>query len=720
MDYASTAAFAAAGSAIHLNAGEVMGLRIGVDVGGTFTDFLVVDEHGNADIFKTSTTPRDPSVGFFRGLEKAAHARGQTPAEFLKQVDTVVHGTTITTNATLTGDGAVTGFITTKGFRDILNMRRGLKERQFEKYAPPAALVPRHRIRVVDERVAVTGEVMQPLNEEDVRAAARYFREQKVEAVAVSFLWSFRNPDHELRVREILEQELPGVYISLSTEILPQIRVYERHSTTVLNAYVGPVLTRYLKRLQQELEQRKFGGSLLIMQSNGGVMSPEVAQRFASNTLLSGPAGAPMAGVFYGSTHGFRDVITVDMGGTSFDVALVRNAEPSVTTEGVIGEHRIASPILDIHTIGAGGGSIAWIDSGGLLAVGPKSAGAEPGPACYGRGGTKPTVTDAQFVLGYLDSKFFEAGELNFDGNAAHRAVEQHIAKPLGMDVVKAADGIFDIVNSNMAAAIGVVSVQRGYDPREFVLVVAGGAGPIHAAPIARELQIPLILIPRASSVFCAAGMLISDLKHDYVRTYARDFEQVDPAEVQKLFADMAAAARKVLKTEHVPDKKVEITYTADIRYVGQFNEVEVHMPSAGKINQAVLTKMAGDFHKRHDSLYGYSMRGATLELINLRITARGRTEKPKQEKYKRKGSASTHARIGKRRAYFNGRFREVPVYDGLKLDAGNRVTGPAIVVQPTTTIIVPPDFDLMCDDFMNYLMYGKGQNVDKLSNALR
>jgi N-methylhydantoinase A len=697
-----------------------VGLRVGVDVGGTFTDFLVVDDHGNAGIFKTSTTPKDPSVGFFRGLEKAAQSRGETLAHFLNQVDTVVHGTTITTNATLTGDGAVTGFVTTKGFRDVLNMRRGLKERQFDKYAPPAPLVPRHRIRVVDERVSVTGEIVRPLNEDDVRAAAKYFREQKVEAVAVSFLWSFRNPAHELRVREILEQELPGVYISLSTEVLPQIRVYERHSTTVLNAYVGPVLTRYLERLREELGQRRFGGSLLIMQSNGGVMSPEVAQRFASNTLLSGPAGAPMAGVYYGSSHGFRNVITVDMGGTSFDVALVKDGEPSITTEGVIGGNRIASPILDIHTIGAGGGSIAWIDSGGLLSVGPRSAGAEPGPACYGRGGTLPTVTDAQYLLGYLDPAFFEAGELDFDGDAARRAVEQHIARPLKMDAVQAASGIYDIVNNNMAAALGVVSVQRGYDPREFVLVVAGGAGPIHAAPIARELQIPLILIPRASSVFCAAGMLISDLKHDYVRTCARDFDQVDPGEVQKLFAEMAAAARRVLRTEHVPDGNVEISYAADIRYVGQFNEVEVHAPAGGRVHQAALARMAEDFHRRHDGLYGYSMRGAALELINLRITARGRTEKPKQEKFRRRGRSPVHARIGSRRACFNGKFRVVPVFDGLRLDAGNRVAGPAVVVQPTTTIIVPPDFDLMCDDYRNYLMYGKGRNVDGLRKSLR
>ena len=404
-----------------------MTVRVGVDVGGTFTDFLVTDGTGNAEIFKTSTTPSDPTIGFFRGLEKAASARGQDLDQFLADVGAIVHGTTITTNATLTGDGATTGFVTTSGFRDVLNMRRGLKDRQFEKYAPPPALVPRHRIRVVKERVNVEGEIVTPLNEDDVRAAARAFRDEGVEAVAVSFLWSFRNPAHEARVREILEQELPGVYISLSTEVLPQIRVYERNSTTALNAYVGPVLTRYLSALQRSLGDKQFGGNLLIMQSNGGVMSPEVAQRFASNTLLSGPAGAPMAGVFYGGTHGFRNVITVDMGGTSFDVALVKDAQPSVTTEGVIGEHRIASPILDIHTVGAGGGSIAWINTGGLLAVGPKSAGAEPGPALYGRGGTEPTVTDAQYVLGYLDPAFFETGELNCDPEAARKAIESNM-----------------------------------------------------------------------------------------------------------------------------------------------------------------------------------------------------------------------------------------------------------------------------------------------------
>ena len=697
-----------------------MGLRIGVDVGGTFTDFLVVDEAGNAAIHKTSTTPEDPSIGFFRGLEKAAAGHGVGLDEFLQQVETIVHGTTITTNAVLTGGGANTGFITTQGFRDVLNMRRGLKERQFEKYAPPPALIPRRHIRVVQERINVSGVVLTPLNEDDVRSAARYFREEGIEAIAISFLWSFRNPAHELRAREILEQELPGIYVSLSTEILPQIRLYERNSTTALNAYVGPVLTRYIARLLEQLETRNFTGKLLIMQSNGGVMSPQVAQRFASNTLLSGPAGAPMAGVFYGHTHGCKNVITIDMGGTSFDVALVKDAEPGVTTEGMIGEHRIASPILDIHTIGAGGGSIAWIDRGGLLAIGPKSAGAAPGPACYGRGGEQPTVTDAQYVLGYLDPAYFEEGELQFDAQAARAAIDRHIAQPLSLDLVQAADGIYQLVNNNMAAALGVVSVERGYDPREFVLVVAGGAGPIHAAAIARELEIPLILIPRESSVFCAAGMLISDLKHDYVRTYATDIDRVDTAQVTALFAEMTQTARDTLHAEAVAAQRVEIRYAADLRYVGQFNEVEVALPDAGEVTHGTLRELCDAFHLKHDSLYGYSMPGAAVELINLRITARGRTTKPAQERHEQHGAAAAHARLRSRNAWFDGGFVETPVYDGLALVNGNRVAGPAIVVQPTTTIVIPPDFMLLCDEYNNYLMYPVGRDITELTKELR
>jgi N-methylhydantoinase A len=692
--------------------------RVGVDIGGTFTDLLVTDGSGKGRVYKSPTTPSDPTVGFFAALQRAARDDDMELDDFLARVATIVHGTTITTNAVLTGEGAVTGFVTTKGFRDVLNMRRGLKERQFEKYAPPAPLIPRHRIEVVDERITVDGEVATALNERDVYDAAERLREADVEAVAVSCLWSFLNPVHERRIGEILEAELPDAYVSLSTEVLPQIRVYERHSTTALNAYVGPVLKRYLVRLDEELSRRGFGGTLLVMQSNGGVMSPEVAQRFASNTLLSGPAGGPLAGIFYGATHGFHNAITIDMGGTSFDASLVADATPTVTSEGEIGGHRIASPVLDIHTIGAGGGSVAWIDSGDLLAVGPKSAGADPGPACYGQGGTEPTVTDADLLLGYLDPEFFHGGELKLDVAAAKAAVSR-LAEQLGIGETEVAAGIFDIVNANMAAALTVVSVQRGHDPREFLLVVAGGAGPIHATAIARELEIPLILVPRESSVFCAAGMLISDLKHDYVRTYARELDKVDLGELEAGYRAMVADARSTLEAEGLPADRVTTTYSADLRYVGQFNEVEVVGFADGEVSQAALDEVVAAFHARHDALYGYSMPGAPVELINLRVSARGQTEKPQLARSPDGGADPAGALRGRREAYFDGEFATVPVYDGLKLVNGNVVSGPAIVDQPTTTIVVPDGFELACDDYDNYLLHPRGQSLEDLRARL-
>jgi len=691
-------------------------MRVGVDVGGTFTDFLIKDQHGAARIYKTSTTPKDPTIGFFNGLTKAAVEAGMSLEEWLKNVETIVHGTTITTNAVLTGEGARTGFITTHGFRDILNMRRGLKERHFDIYAPPPPLVLRRNIAVVRERVTQDGAVLIPLHEEDVRAAAAQFRAQGIEAIAVSYLWSFRNSAHEQRTKAILAEELPGIYVSVSSEILPQIRAYERHSTTALNSYVGPVLTNYLSRLQQRLHELGFQGTLLIMQSNGGVMSPEVAQQFASNTLLSGPAGAPQAGLHYGAIHHFRNFITVDMGGTSFDVALVHNGVPSMTTEANIRGNRIASPSLDIHTVGSGGGSIAAVDGGGLLNVGPKSAGAMPGPACYGRGGTLPTVTDANYVLGYLD---FAGSELSLDGDAARRAIEEYVAKPLGVDPIEAAYGIYQVVNSDMAAAISVVSVQRGYDPREFVLVVAGGAGPVHAGPIARDLDIPLIQIPRESSVFCAAGMLISDLKHDYVHTYPREFSEVDLATVTGIYHDIVERAMQTLKAENVPPERSVVEYSVDVRYVGQFNEVEVAAFAGGDFSAHALEELAKEFHQRHDEMYGYSTPATPIEMINLRVSVRGITDKPNVETYPHRGHDPSAARTGWRTAWFDGAYVTTPVYDGLLLFNGNVVAGPAIVVQPTTTILVPGDFELICDAGNNYLMYRKGTDVHELIQKL-
>ena len=695
-----------------------MKYKIGIDVGGTFTDFLVVDSQGEAQVYKTPTTPQRPEVGVLQGLRKIAASFERALSDFLGRVSVIVHGTTITTNAVLTGEGAKTAFLTTRGFRDVLNMRRGLRDRQYDsKYGPPAPLVPRAHIYPITERVNVEGAVVTPLHEAEVLDAIEHIRAQAIEAVAVSYLWSFLNPAHERRTGQLIQEALPEVYVSLSSEVLPQIRVYERHSTTALNATVGPPLARYLSQLENQLDASGFVGVLLIMQSNGGVMSPHLTRRFAANTLLSGPAGGPLAGVFYADPYALRDVITVDMGGTSFDACLIHDRQPVTTTEGELGGHRLALPVLDIHTVGAGGGSIAWIDAGGILQVGPKSAGAEPGPVCYGRGGVEPTVTDANLVLGYLSSDGLLGGELPLDYDGARRAVTHKIAEPLGLPPVEAAEGIYRIVNANMAAALQGVSVERGYDPREFALVVAGGAGPLHAGMIARELDMPLIMVPQESAVFCAAGMLLSDLQHDYVQTCTREWGAIVPDEINRSLREIEEQARATLASEGIPAEKIQIRASFDVRYVGQFHEVEV--PVQPPLVASELEAAAARFHHLHEALYGYAMPRAALEMINLRVKALGLTEKPRLTPHPLGEADPAGALKGKRRAYFSGRPSEVSVYAGDRFDCGMALAGPALIEQANTTVLVPPGYRLVCDMYRNYVMHPAERPLDEILAGL-
>ena len=682
-----------------------MGYQIGIDVGGTFTDLLVCDDDGGTRICKSPTTPADPSLGVFSALEQAAQDSGDGLQAFLSQVNAIVHGTTITTNAVLTRSGANTGFITTRGFRDLLALRRGMKtgERYDLELASPPVLVERALTLTVTERIDANGRITTPMVEEDVYTAADVLRDAGVEAVAVSYLWSFLNPVHERRTREILQNVLPGVYISLSSEVLPQIRVYERHSTTALNSYTGPPLARYLESLEKRLQDNGFRGVLNIMQSNGGCMSPKVTSRFAVNTLLSGPAGGPGAGIHYGRTHDYGNIISVDMGGTSFDVALVQNGRAAVTSENEVGGFHVAVPMLDIHTVGAGGGSIARVDEGGMLHVGPASAGADPGPACYGHGGIEPTVTDADLVLGYLDENYFHGGAMKLVRDAAIEAIETRIAGPLGLSLTDAAYGIYRVANSIMSNAVTVVTVQRGLDPREFAMIVAGGAGPIHAVPIARELGIHTLLVPRESSVFCAAGMLLSDLKHTYIRTCAMVGSLVDFAIINESIHTMREMALATFREERVSDTDVSLDFSADLRYVGQFNEVEVPGFDSGEADTAAWERLVSQFHRLHDERYGYSLPHAEVELINLRLIATGTTKKPKTQKHELGAAAADHARKGERPAWFDNRMVAVPVYDGLALQPGNRLPGPAIIEQPTTTIVLPGDTRLSCDEWGNY-----------------
>jgi N-methylhydantoinase A len=668
--------------------------RVGVDVGGTFTDLFVVGDDGRTDVYKTPSTPSDPSQGFFAGLTMAAANRGLELPDFLRDVETIVHGTTITTNATLTGNGAKVGFITTEGFRDVLLMRRGLRERQYDcKHAPPPPLVPRHRIREVPERLAHDGSITTPLDEAAVREAARAFRAEGVESVAVSYLFSFFDPAHERRTGEILAEELPDAYVTLSSEVLPQVRLYERNSTTALNASVRPQLDRYLRMLGERLAGAGFDGTLLIMQSNGGVMAPEVASRFAVNTLLSGPAAGPVAGLGVSRGLGLENIITIDMGGTSFDASLVSGGEPTLTSEARLGGHFIATPSLDIHAVGAGGGSLAWVDAGGALHVGPQSAGADPGPACYGRGGPA-TVTDADLLLGYLDAGYFHGGALTLDREAAERAVGE-VAAAIGVSTLEAAAGIHDVVNANMADGLRIVSMQRGHDPREFALVVAGGAGPIHAAQLAAELEIPLTVVPRDASVFCAVGMLLTDLKHSYVRTFASATDGVDRTQLHASLESMRSEAVATLRSEAVGDGDIDVGFSADVRYVGQFSEVEVPLESPnGSVSEAMLARMVDGFHHLHDVRYGYALPGSPTEIVNLRARSRGHRDKPELGG-SASGAGAAAATKSTRMAHFDGELRETTVYDALALAPGVTLAGPAILEQPTTTIVVPPGFQL-------------------------
>ncbi|HEY1373358.1 MAG TPA: hydantoinase/oxoprolinase family protein [Candidatus Binatia bacterium] len=670
---------------------------IGIDVGGTFTDCVMIDAAGRSFVEKTFTTPRDPSEGVLAGLEKLAGKANTPLGDFLRRVRRIVHGTTITTNAVLTGNGVKTGFVTTQGFRDVLLMRRGVRENQFNsKLDPPTPLVPRSLTMTVAERVDCVGAETVPLDRDSARRAIRELKEQGVESVAVSFLFSFLNPKHETELAELLKEEFPEAYVSLSTQVLPQLRAYERHSTTALNAYVGPLLDRYLRRLTDRLEKAGFGGRLLIMQSNGGVMAPETAARFACRTLLSGPAGGPVAAIFYAGRAGRRDVIAMDMGGTSFDVSLIKEGEASFTTAGDVGGHAMAFPVLDIRTVGAGGGSIAWLDDGGVLHVGPASAGADPGPICYGRGGKAPTVTDADLVLGYLGAEDFLGGEFRLDIDGARRGIEERIAKPLGLDVIAAAEGIHRIVNGTMADAIRLVSIAQGYDPRQCTLVVAGGAGAVHAAAIARELGITSLLIPREASVFCAAGMLLSDLKHDYVRTLSGELGSIAREKITAMYEQMSAEALRTLAEEGIGEKEARFSFGVDLKYVGQFHEVTIPFSSPA----TDVKQLESDFAARHLKLYGYNLPGQPVEALHWRLTTIGRTERPR---FARAASAPSKSARTKRDVVFDGRKISTNVYRGGELNPGASFEGPAIIEEPTTTIVIPPACRLAINEFGDY-----------------
>lgn len=689
-----------------------MEYKIGIDVGGTFTDFLLTSEDGSSEIYKVLSTQEDPSVGLMNGLAEMAKAKNISLRDFIKKVQTIVHGTTVTTNAVLTRKGAKTGLLTTKGLRDALEMRRGIREEQYNnRYTNVEPLVPRYLRYPVEERLDYKGDIVTELNKTDVLDAADLFRKEGVDAIAICFMNSFANNEHETIAAEVIQEEFPDAYLTISSVFLPSIRFYDRISTTVLNSYVGPILRNYLTSLTKKLKDIGFEGILLIMQSNGGVVSPQIAMNNAAVTLLSGPAAGPVAGIEYTSIQGYDDCITIDMGGTSFDAALIKEKTPLVTTEGEINRLRLALPMLGIVTIGAGGGSIGWVDEGGLLRMGPQSAGSKPGPACYNLGGVLPTCTDADLILGYLDKDFFAGGKIPLNYDQAVKTIKEKIADPLGIDVVEAASGMYSVINVNMASGVREVSVKRGHDPREFPLVVAGGAGPVHACMIALELEIPVMIIPKESSIFCAAGMLMSDLKHNFVRTYSTFLNKMDVKKFKSLFIEMEKEATELLRSEHIPESSIRHIYSLDMRYVKQYHEVNVKITKE-ELETGDIESIANNFHPEHNRLYGYSLKeeGTSIELINLWLLSVGKTAKPKfrEEECDREDPSKA---LKKKREVFlplKKAFEKVPVYDGHKLRFGNKIEGPAILEQVNTTTFITPEYNVLCDRYGSYTMYLK------------
>ncbi len=694
-----------------------MKYKIGIDVGGTFTDFLLAFPDGTSKIYKVLSTPDDPSVGLLNGISDMASDLDTSLEKFLEQVETIVHGTTVTTNAVLTYNGAKTGLLTTAGLRDSLEMRRGIREEQYNnRYTNVVPLVPRYLRRPVEERIDYQGDVVTSFNPESVEEAVELFEKEGVDSVAICFMNSFANKEHETKAARIIKEKMPDCYLSVSSSLLPSIRFYDRVSTTVLNSYVGPVLRRYLQSLVTKLKDHNFQGTLLIMQSNGGIVAPEVAADEAAVTLLSGPAAGPVAGVSYTSINGFDDCITVDMGGTSFDAALIKNKTPLVTTEGDINRLRLALPMLDIVTIGAGGGSIGWIDEGSLLRMGPQSAGSQPGPACYDQGGELPTCTDADLILGYLDADYFAGGKMKLNYERAEKAIKTHIADKLKFDLVEAAAGMYDVINVNMASGVREVSVKRGDDPRDFPLVLAGGAGPNHACMIAHELEIPVIIVPKESSIFCAAGMLMSDLKHDFVRTYSTTFSELKKETFLKYFKEMENEGKNYLRSEGIPENRIKNIYALEMRYTKQYHEVKVEV-TREDVYDFKLDGIARQFHKKHNLLYGYSLEeeNTPIELLNIRLTSIGDTEKPAFIEEKHDGEDPSKAFKRYRKAYLPTRkeFAELPVFDGFGLKHGNRITGPAIIEQVNTTTFLTSEYTLLVDRYGSFMLFLKDREEE-------
>jgi N-methylhydantoinase A len=664
--------------------------RIGIDVGGTFTDLVAVDDFGRTTLAKVASTPADPSIGVLDGLKLLADTLMLELTLLLAQTERVVHGTTVATNALLEHRGAKVGLLTTEGHRDVIEMREGLKDDRYNLRLPPPEQLVRRKLRLgVRERLRADGKVETPLDLESLDLALAVLAREQVEAVAVCYLHAYRDPRHERATKDAIARRLPGAYVSISSEVLPQIKEYERVSTTVVNAYVGPALSGYLARLERRLAEAGYDGPTLIIQSHGGVAPISESGRLAAGAVLSGPAGGVAGSVhaarLLGPMESGGNLIPFDMGGTSTDISLIVAGRPSLTTGRRVAGHTIALGSLDIASIGAGGGSIARVDAGHILHVGPQSAGAAPGPACYGAGGTAATVTDANLVLGYLDPAGFLGGRRKLDRGAAETAVDR-IAAALGVERLAAAGGIHRVVNTKMAEGVRLVSVRRGVDPRQFALLAFGGAAGLHATEIARQLELSRVVVPRVAAVLSAWGMLATDLRFEVVRTHIGDASVLDGAAVKQLFDEMEAEGLVRLRASF--EGPARTARAVDMRYGEQVFEIAVPLDSIDWSVDDPLAQIVERFHARHEELYTYSLPDQETVLVNARVAVAGILSGLPQEPTL--PEVQPVASRSERRIYLDD-WVIAPVYDFGALAPAQQIAGPAIVESAMTTVLLRP-----------------------------
>ena len=670
-------------------------MRIAVDIGGTFTDLVAVDDHGKVSCSKALTTPDDLA----RGIQDCLHGANieVAGARFF------VHGSTVTINAVLERKGARTGLLTTQGFRDVYEIGRGNRPEGYNLFFKrPVPLVPRDLRREVDERLYATGEVLKPLDESSAAESIAALRTAGVESVAVCLLHAYANPAHEQRLGELLRQQFPQAYVSLSHEILREFREYERTSTTALNAYVGPLVSRYLVSLEKMLSASGFDGTFRVMQSNGGVMSADTARKMPVTMMESGPVAGVIAAARLGESLACRQIISFDMGGTTAKSSLIKDFHPEVTSSyyvgGYVSGQPMMLPVVDIVEVGNGGGSIAWIDPAGGLKVGPQSAGAAPGPACYGKGGAEPTVTDANLITGRIDPEYFLGSGVRLRRDQAERSVSEKIAKPLGLSLEEAALGILTIANFNMSLSVRAVSVEKGYDPRDCVLVPSGGGGALHAMAIARELSVPRVIIPPMPAHFSALGMLLADLKHDYVQTFVRELNDITGDQIADAFSVLEKSALDTLAEEGARPAQIVLRRFLDMRYRGQ--EYTLPVPVTEELGALDdFSALRARFDQLHQEHYGHSAPQEPVMIVNLRLSALGRSE-DKLPLAAASGDGDRGERGRRRPVIFDSRPVPCPIYLRGGFRPGDRLEGPAVIEEMGATILVYPGDKMQVNEF--------------------